>query len=141
MLELPDVRQRDEFSCGSAVYRCVVEFLLGSSKRIPADPHDGVHPFELEPALRRAGLKTQSGSMEVADLKWHVSQGRPVICLIRVEGGGHWVVVRGVTAKRVHFHDPAKGRVWLTHEQWGDRHSDWDRHGTVYRQHSISSSV
>ena len=139
LLTLPDVRQRHPHDCGAAAYACVVGYLLGKRQRIGADPHDGVHPFELEPALRRAGLATVSGSMTLADLAHHQRRGRPVCCLIRTDDGGHWVVSRGVTATRVHFHDPACGFRWLSHADWLTAWHDQDRHGTVFRAHGVAA--
>jgi ABC-type bacteriocin/lantibiotic exporter with double-glycine peptidase domain len=76
--------------------------------------------------------------MTLDDLRHHHRLGRPVVCLVRIDGGGHWVVVRGVTRSRVHFHDPADGRQSLPFAEWESRWIDTDRAGTVFRQHGIS---
>lgn len=138
LLPTPDTRQRTPHDCGVAAYTCAVGLLLGKSRRIAADPHDGVHPFELEPAFRRAGLNVVSGSMDFCDLSFHSRQGRPVCCLIRTVDGGHWVVVRGVTPTRVHYHDPADGRRWMTRQDWLEAWWDRDRHGTEFRRHGVA---
>jgi len=137
LLDTPDIRQRLDFSCGVAAFRTVCAYWQVPTQRITADPHDGLHPFELEPALRRAGLWVQAGSMSLDDLRHHHKQGRPVACLIRTDDGGHWVVVRGLTRSRVHYQDPAGGRASVSFAGWESRWWDSDRAGTVFRRHGV----
>lgn len=94
-------------------------------------------PAYLEPTIRRAGLLTASGSMDVRDLQYHTSRGRPVVCLIRHEDSGHYVVCSGVERGRVWLHDPLSGERSVRAGEWLNVWSDRDR-GTEYRQFGIS---
>lgn len=117
--EYPDVRQTDSFDCGMAGIAGVFRY-LGVPLRADsglATEADGLHPSTIEAIIRRAGLKVQSGTMHVQDLKHHTRLLRPVLCPIDVYGG-HWVTVLGVTRARVTFHCPVRGRLWDTHESW-----------------------
>jgi len=44
LLELAEVRQRDTFSCGSAVFACVTEYWEGRGRKFRSHPHYGTHP-------------------------------------------------------------------------------------------------
>ena len=103
-----------------------------------ADPLHGTPPDQLEPAFRTAGYNVISGEMDVADLRFHTSQGRPVVALIQSEGTGHWVVVRHVTRHRVHVMDPAEGFRSLPVPEWESLWHDADRRGTVFRRHALA---
>jgi len=137
-LELTECRQRDDFSCGSAVYTCVTRYWEGRGRRLKADPLHGTPPDQLEPAFRGAGYYVVSGEMDVSDLRFHVGQGRPVVALIQSEGTGHWVVVRHVTRQRVYLMDPAAGFRWLPVPEFEAAWCDSDRRGTVFRRHALA---
>lgn len=128
LLDLPDVRQRDDYDCGEAAADTVFRFLCGRSLSHVAlsDAVDGLHPSNLEAGLRRAGLAVQSGTMTVADLQHHTRAGRPVLCPI-AHHGGHWVVVRGVARGKVYYQCPTAGRLSLSLAQWVDAWRDSTR--------------
>jgi predicted double-glycine peptidase len=120
MLDLPDIRQRDDYDCGSAAVDVVLTFLGVKSKATSlTNAVDGTHPSAIEAALRRVGLHVQSGTMTSADLQHHVKLGRPVVCCVSLHGG-HWVVVRGVSRGRVYFHCPTDGTRSVRLSEWFD---------------------
>jgi hypothetical protein len=107
----------------------------------PADPLDGLHPSYLEPALRRAGLKTCSGEMDLGDLRHHTRRGRPVVCLVRLGDTGHYVVVGGVARGRVHLHCPARGPLRVPADGPGGFPAAWDdidRHGQRFSRWGLA---
>lgn len=138
LLDLRDIRQDHDHDCGVAAFHTITDYLLERRPTLSADPMDGLHPFELEAALRKTGLRTISGSMTLADLAHHQRLFRPVACLIRTPYGGHWVVSRGTTPSRVYVQDPDRGRVWFARKQWQADWWDLDRFATVFRSHGIA---
>jgi ABC-type bacteriocin/lantibiotic exporter with double-glycine peptidase domain len=112
VLTLPDTRQRSDHDCADAAGQCVVEY-WGLTKRFPAlaTTTDGTDPRTLEAGFRKLGLRVLSGEASIADLRVWTSAGRPVVCLIHEasEPDSHWVVVAGVSYRKVHFQDPADG--------------------------------
>lgn len=134
MLELPDIRQSADYDCGCAAVDTALRFFGVRTCAAVLDlatPIDGTSPAAIEGAFRRAGLAVQSGRMDVGDLKYHVSRGRPVLCPVALYGG-HWVVVRGASAGRrgrVYFHCPACGPQWLATSQWESNWRDTTRAG------------
>jgi ABC-type bacteriocin/lantibiotic exporter with double-glycine peptidase domain len=111
LLAIPDVRQRTEWDCGDAVVRAVLKYFgLRLPDHLLATPEHGTHPAQIQQELLRAGLKTLSGSFRVSQLKVLAADDAPVICAVRHDdGGGHWVVVRGVERGRVYFQCPHMG--------------------------------
>lgn len=121
MLNTPDVRQAEDYDCGPAAMDCALRCFgvhaTASSLAVTADESHGTHPAAIEHGFWKAGLNVQSGRMTLADLAHHTRLGRAILCPIALFGG-HWVVVRGVTAKRVYYHCPSEGRRWVTRDRW-----------------------
>ncbi len=126
LLDLRDVRQRDDHDCGEAAVDIVLSFLGTRGKSDVASAVDGTHPSAIEAALRRAGLSVQSGTMTVSDLQHHTRQGRPVLCPI-ASYGGHWVVIRGVGRGFVYYQCPVSGREQKRLQEWIDLWRDSTR--------------
>ncbi len=140
MLQLPDVRQAENYDCGPASIDTVLRFFGVRSKTSVvqcANEIDGTHPATLETALRRAGLLVCAGRMSLADLTHHTRLGRPVLCPVDLFGG-HWVVVRGATSKRVYFHCPSEGPQWVTRDRWLSIWHDSERSGDVFVNWGLS---
>lgn len=138
LLDLPIVRQRDAHSCGAAVFRCVTQYWEGRGRRIKSHPHYGTHPDALELAFHAAGYHVLAGGMDLEQLKLTTARGWPVCCLVKSEGEGHWVVVRGVWRNRVHLMDPADGLTSVPAADWLAGWSDFDRRGTVFRRYGLA---
>jgi hypothetical protein len=142
MIEVPDIRQREDYGCGDAA----IDSALGSLglRRKPgtriANPVQGVAPDTVAAVLRASGARVQAGEVltGVEGLRHFTAAGLPVLCPVALYGG-HWVCVRGVYRGRVHFHCPLVGpdsrraADWLA--LWTDRASEtghgFDRWGIV----------
>lgn len=122
ILNLPDIRQEHDWSCGDAAVRTVMKFF---GRRQPVSPlatrEHGTHPAQIQQALILAGLRTFSGSLQVAHLKSLTNAWTPVICAVRDdEGNGHWVVCKGVQYGKVHFQCPSDGPKSRREQEWVD---------------------
>lgn len=143
MLAIEDVRQRDDFGCGRAALDAVFRFW---GRRLPRDhaaltnPEQGTHPDTVRAVLRAADFLVLDGSMSVADLTHLTRAGRPVLTLLAQGGGpaGHWVVVRGVGRRRVHYHCPSNGRCSLPLASWESWWDDRDREEVGYWRWGIA---
>ena len=140
MLDLPDIRQRTDWDCGAACVEAVVRFYgRPLPQLIPrlATPTDGTQPDTLKAAFYAAlGPNVVSAPMTLGILRGFIADGKPVVCAVIPEGEetGHWVVVRGVTPKRVYYHCPTNGRESLPHGEWlacwrDDDDSPWQQWG------------
>jgi ABC-type bacteriocin/lantibiotic exporter with double-glycine peptidase domain len=138
MINLNHHQQKTDYDCGSTVLRIVCDYYEIPTKSIKSDAIYGIHPFELEPAFRRLGLKVTSGEMDVEDLKYHTSKGRPVICLVQCEGMGHWVVCYNVSRGFVRLCDPAEDKkTKFAINNFNDIWHDNDRNGTIFRGYGL----
>lgn len=144
VLRLPIVKQKLPHDCGVAVFRSVCRYLKVPTKgnTLDADPMNGLHPFELEPAFRRLGLTVSAGSMDLDDLRHHARKNRPVVALIRFGDSGHWVVSGGVSRGRVSIMEPFDGVVkWVQEAAFIADWQDYDRQGTLFRNYGIAVGV
>ncbi len=118
LLNLPDIRQESDHDCAECAAKIVLRFF--GIREYPAfsTPTDGADPRQIESALRLSGLCVASGEMKIEDVRHYCSTGRPVICLVKTEGVGHYVVARGVTSKRVYYQDPFCGGKFKTIPTW-----------------------
>lgn len=142
MLEIPDCRQRDEHSCGVACVEAVAEF---HGLRVPrnspkwANSVQGTAPDTVAAALRSLGLSVLAGGpLEVGTLKALVAAGWPVLCPVTRAGHGHWVVVRGVSRGRVHFHDPTDGPASEPVASWEGQWADTTDTGQAFVRWGIA---
>jgi len=138
LLDLPAVLQRDDHSCGAAVFACVTRYWEGRGRKLKSHPVHGTPPDQLEPAFRAAGYSVLSGELDTAAMRSLTALGWPVCCLVQSDGTGHWVVVRGVQRGRVYLMDPADGVRSVPVPEWESVWVDSDRRGTVYRRHGVA---
>lgn len=138
LLDTPLVLQKQEHDCGSAVFKCITSYWEGKGRRHKSDVLYGTHPDALEPAFRSAGYRVLSGEMDTATLKSLTRNGWPVACLVKAEGVGHWVVVRGVERGRVYLMDPYDGLTSVRAADWERDWHDFDRRQTVFRQYGLA---
>ena len=115
------IRQRFDFSCGSAALATILShhyrrpvtevavfqdmFARGDQERIRAA---GFSLFDMQQFLLRQGL--QSNGFRVT-LDQMVNAAVPAITLINANGYMHFVVVRGIRENRVLIADPNRGTV------------------------------
>jgi predicted double-glycine peptidase len=139
LLDVPFVAQTPEL-CGGAAVSMVMRY-WGARDVAPEDfaslvvpAERGIPTTDLTAAVRARRWQTLVGPEEEAAawlrLEQDVNQGRPVIALIEVAAATyHYVVVVGLTADRIVWHDPARspfrvmsradfGRAWATTQHW-----------------------
>ena len=125
LIDVPDSRQSENWSCGSAVVSAVAQHFgvepdteteavlaLGSS------PRDGTDPEHLVSVLQGAGLETTAlAGMDLDDVQYFLSKGRPIVVAMQAWGtpeedarleSGHYVVLLGIDAESVIVMDPAR---------------------------------
>lgn len=138
LIDVPDVRQRSDYDCGRAALTAVFEFWGVPFPRRHAgltNPVQGTHPDTASAILRDAGFRVMEGSGTVPLLAALTRQGWPVLAVMTPPGrGGHWVVVRGVSRGRVHYHCPTAGRLSLEAGAWVAGWDDRDRGNVGYFQ-------
>lgn len=127
-LDVPYVQQRESTGCGSATIAMVMQYWLHQDARVdPAaadyghiyallspSPHVGLRGEALKAYFEEHGFSSYVFNGELRDLQNHIEKGRPlVVCLDpRVANAlFHYVVVVGVDASAVYFHDPARGKL------------------------------
>jgi ABC-type bacteriocin/lantibiotic exporter with double-glycine peptidase domain len=136
VLDLPDVRQQKEWSCGRAILEALhihYERNLNPTLSSLCNPIQGLAPETLDASLRAAGFLVHSGSFNVQQLKSHTRIGYPVACLVQFEQTGHWVLVSGVERGKVHFNCPIRGKVSQPVSEWNKNWRDIHWLGCEYR--------
>jgi hypothetical protein len=142
LLDLADLRQDDEHSCGAVALEVLFRFHgtpPGRWKHLVRElvnPVDGLYPDTVVAILHSVfGVPPLRGSMEVDDLRHLTRTGRPVLCLVRCDAPdqtiGHWVVCRGVGRGRVYCQCPTNGRVSYVFSRWSDTWTDGSADGYV----------
>jgi ABC-type bacteriocin/lantibiotic exporter with double-glycine peptidase domain len=140
MLALPNLRQRDGWSCGPTCAAMVLQhFGKPVPKQFPSSSAiDGTDPLALVPIFRSANLHVLAGEMAYNDLAFQAgTMGRPVICLVQHDGVGHYVVVSGVRYRRVYYQCPVQGAESCGATEFLDRWFDQGR-DCRYLQFGIS---
>lgn len=140
ILKLPDIRQKDDYDCGAAAVDTVLRFLgVRSCAAVldMANPVQGTAPDTVEALLRRAGLPVLSGTLHIEDLKHFPDHGRPVVCPVSTDDGGHWVIVAGISRGRVHYQCPLNGKTTMKVSDWLVRWRDTSRSGHEYDRWGI----
>lgn len=119
VLKIPDIRQRFEFTCGAACIEAVCRYYSRKCDWAEglANPVQGMEPGTVEAVLRSLKFRVLPGPMRVADLKHFTKIFTPVLCPV-ADFEGHWVVVRGVENKRVSYHCPSRGTVFVSTRDW-----------------------
>jgi hypothetical protein len=139
MLDLPAILQRNDWSCGQVAARTVFQHFGLRGKAPPGTPQDGTDPRSIEAAFRLAGLRVQSGEMEVDDLRHHTKAGRPVVCLVtESDGVGHYVTVAGVRGRTVFYHCSVSGARSELLTRFAARWHDSDRVAVRYERWGIA---
>lgn len=155
LLDVPDYRQPDAWSCGDSAVHSVCEFFgvgpAGHADYVQAlgtTPADGTSVGSIINFLLSQGLVvTAGGELDVEDLARFFASGQPVICPVQMYGtpaeerarrSGHYVVVIGTGLGQVFLQDPSAGRRLMDEEQfladWRDKGAD----GKDYIQFGIA---
>ncbi len=155
-VDLPSVRQGDDYDCGAAIFRAVCEhFEVGPEKQADfikackTTESGGTRPADMIRCAGRFGLNAKSKSgMSIEDLKSFLDMGRPIICPIQAygddddyheDGSGHYLGAVGYDEKHIYFEDPSmKGtRGFLPYKEFEKRWHDKDADGAVYEKYGI----
>jgi hypothetical protein len=119
LLKIPFCPQDKSHGCGDGILDSMCKFwgVRRLKKRI-SNPLHGTPPETLDGALREHGFKTFFGNLWTDLLDAITRQGVPVLCPIQHTGVGHWIAVRGVTAKRVYWLCPIDGECSAPRGTW-----------------------
>lgn len=142
MIQLPDIRQADDHSCGRVAIRVLLRHLRMRPRNAPPLPSeiDGLDPRAIETYLRGLGLRVLSGSMTWEDLRHLTASGRPVICLITPQHGvGHYVIVSAIELQLIRYQCPTDGPSYCGQNAWHAGWTEVDRLGARYHQWGISA--
>ncbi len=115
-LAVPVVLQGNDFSCGRAALQAVLDYHgqpvdnLALGQALGTDPDDGTQPDALVDLVRSLGLPCEvRDHASLDDLAHALDAGAPCICCVQRSGGGHWLVIQGVTDAGVVVMDPLEG--------------------------------
>lgn len=139
ILNFPDVRQQESYSCGVGAVASILDYFLipykwgQIRKELGSTGYRGTHPASFEPFFLHQQMKSLSGTMDVEDLKYFTKRGRPVIVAGKLsDGEGHYIVVTGVQRKWIYYHDPESGPQKCPIKEFNQIWFDLDSHGVVY---------
>jgi hypothetical protein len=104
ILDVPDVRQPDHWSCGAAAAMSVGRYfgvgpddIEAWKKAVGTTGEKSTSAKAIETYLTRLGLQvTAAPNQTITDLSRSIAAGRPVICPAQDYGGGHWLRVIGM---------------------------------------------
>jgi len=153
-IDLPDVRQSTDYSCGRAALQSVLRSLGidDDLSGLGTDPVAGTRPGEIAAACRGLGLDVVAGSFAavagVRGLTRYVDRRIPVLCPIQADdpngnSSGHWVVVCGYGGQngaQLTLQDPIRGRVEMPATEFVRRWHDTDGDGRQYVRYGIAVS-
>lgn len=129
ILDVPDVRQPNRYSCGAAASMCVGKFFEVGPDSIQeweaalgTTLEKSTHPMRIVQYLSQLGLAvTAAQGMTIDDLRMFVSKGCPVICPVQDYGDqrepgaaflyGHYLTVIGVIDNYVICQDSSEDDV------------------------------
>jgi predicted double-glycine peptidase len=128
-LDVPFVEQSED-GCGSAAISMVLQYWSAHGMQMDAQRADaaaiqkqlysrkarGIFASDMEKYLQASGFKVFAFDGNWADLREHLSQGRPPIVSLQPDSARaplHYVVVTGIDWQKdaVFLHDPARGKL------------------------------
>lgn len=138
LLDVPDVRQQTDYSCGAAALASVlqhhgIDFDEAELREIlGSDPQDGTTIPAIAGFAARQGLAVTMARMDLAKLRGHLEAGRAVIAPIQADDpaantGGHYVVVIGHGGGKLTLQDPMAGRGEIDEAAFDRRWHDVDK--------------
>lgn len=146
LIEVPDVRQRDHFSCGSAAALSVAKYygigpdtLERMKHRLGTDIHKSTSPAAIVSFFQEAGCQVEArDNLSLADLQAYHAKGWPVIAPVQDYGPfvpkearwpyGHYLTVIGATNDYVFCQDSSGDNVVA-----GDDQSSLSKTGSIQK--------
>lgn len=171
IVELPDIRQQDDFSCGACASASVGRYFgVGPDnvddwkKALGTSEKTSTLPRSIVSYLGSLGLEISAKhNMTVDDLRMSVQSDRPVIVPLQEYGipskqasylYGHYVVVVGVQTGYIIVQDPsydnvlygqgtdaAPGKMLIREDKWLEVWHDRDVEGNRYVRFGISVGI
>ncbi len=142
--QLPDCRQRKDWSCGEAFLEAihiVWNKPLKPALRALTNPVQGLGPDAADAALRASGFSVLSGHMNIDILRSLTKAGYPVGCLGQFDGGGHWMLVGHLTPQKVHLLCPIRGLISQSIAEWDANWIDFHWAGGEFRRWGTCPSI
>ena len=124
LIPLPLVKQSTEYTCGAAAVLSILKYFGDETleaelvKQLGTNSNYGTDYRQMVQFFQSKGFQiTAHAGMSMSELQEHISQGKPVLCLIQAwESGiqdysdywgiGHYVVAIGYDAERIYLMDP-----------------------------------
>jgi len=129
LIDVPDIRQHDHYSCGACAAMCVGQFYGVGPKKLEQWKKDlgttleqSTRPDAIAEYLKGLGLQVETKQgMDVGDLQEYTAQGWPVITPVQDWGNrrqkgadfayGHYLTVIGTGGKMVFCQDSSEDNV------------------------------
>ncbi|HWQ19668.1 MAG TPA: C39 family peptidase [Methanotrichaceae archaeon] len=154
LLQVPDVRQSTNYSCGAACFQAVMRYWEGEDLRegqlmelLNTTPVDATDPDDMVRVAEKMGLEAEiRENLTLDDLKNSVQEGVPVIVAAQAwkyendswedYENGHYMVVIGVDDRNVYLEDPSilGSRGYISRDEFVRRWHD-------YRDESLSNKA
>lgn len=158
MINIPDVLQNDDYSCGIYSVQSIMSYYGEDwlqpelAQEMHVSQEYGTQIKEITSFFKRQGLKVYTGEFTIQKLKHCINLGIPVILLIQAwdfsiekdkwmnEEYGHYVIAIGYSDDSIIFEDPAMyGRDYLKFDELEARwHVEGDTEGQIVRNLGIA---
>lgn len=155
LLDFPDVRQSNGFTCGCDALLAVL-YYYGLSYRedtlaaMLKTDSEGTDPQPMAALCRKLGFKVDIGKMTIKRLKDYIDRKIPVIIAYQAWPGrrspwktdykdGHYSVVIGYDDNNLIFEDPSTlNKGYIPVKEFIERWHDIDKHGRQYKNLGIA---
>ena len=141
LLQVPDVYQSTNYSCGAACFQAVMRYWGGENLRedqfiklLNTTPEEGTAPNDIVRVAEKMRFRAEiRENLTLDDLKKSIEEGVPVIVSGQAwkdesqswetDENGHYMVVIGVDDKNVYLEDPwiLGSRGYIPHDEFIDR--------------------
>ena len=162
MIELPNIRQTTDYTCGAASLLSVLNYYglyedseIDLASELATSADWGTDPVNIIEIANKYGLKTHEfKNMTMGQLEGFVSAGIPVIVAYQAWSDseldwtmcwedGHYSVVIGCDKENLYFEDPSIGAGeigFIPREEFADRWHDVDHNCEPLLQYGVALS-
>jgi predicted double-glycine peptidase len=155
LLDFPDVRQSNGFTCGcdsllAVLYYYGLSYREDKLAKLIKTDEEGTDPQPMAALCRKLGFKVDIGKMNIKKLKDYVNRGVPVIVAYQAWRDktspwksdyidGHYSVVIGYDQNNFILEDPSMlNKGYIPNEEFLERWHDIDKHGHKYQNLGIA---